>query len=326
VTALTDQESRWVAGVASRLRLVQSDTIGATPAQRRDYLNEELSRHLKEIPPGSRRRYVEALLARFPVAGQTLRATESPPVPALPEETFAQLLERFLKATQELPGAKRAEVADRLAGAGLAKADPGVTALEMIEDLREGLGLEAENQPPGTVVLRAMDELRQGLGLASDQPLRLVRLVQLALLLVEVFQRLDQMALATLRETSPKSSLLKRPQDFRSAAAQSLTREESSLEPQARMVVDLLAAILKAFADGGRDFGASYVQRMSPSAIRDVVLTEGRRLPIFGKNTDELCWEKYLQLARDYETADKVNQRIRESLAAFIEKKVLRGR
>ena len=324
--ALTDQESRWVAGVASRLRLVQADTIGATPAQRREYLNEELARHLKEIPPGNRRRYVEALLARFPVAGQTVSATGPPPPSAPPPETFEQLLERFLRAARELPAPKRSEVADRLATAGLAKVDPSAMALGMIKDLREGLGLATDDQPPGTVVLKMIDELRQGLGLAADQPVRLVRLAQLALLLVEVFQRLDQMALATLRETDPKSPLLNRSQDFRTAAAQFVTREENSVEPQARMVVDLLAALLKAFADGGRDFGASYVQRMSPSAIRDVVLTEGPRLPIFGKNTDELCWEKYLQLARDYETADKVNQRIRESLAAFIKQKVLRGR
>jgi hypothetical protein len=325
VITLTEQESRWVAGLANRLRLVQADTASATPTQRREYLKEELTRHLKDTAPGNRRRYVEALLARFPV-GQTVRAAA--PAPPPPAETFELLLDRFLKAAQEQPGPKRTEVANRLAGAGLAKPDPGTTALELINDLRQGLGLATDDQPPGTEVLRMVDELRQGLGLAADQPIRLERLVQLVALLVGVFQRLDQMALEALRETAPKSPLLKRPQDFRSAAAQFLTHEESALEPQARMVVDLLAAVLKAFADGGRDFGAKYVQRMSPAAIRDVVLAEGRKgvLPIFGKSTDELCWEKYLQLAKDYETADKVNQRIRECLAAFIEQKVLRGR
>jgi hypothetical protein len=306
VIALTEQESRWVAGVANRLRLVHADTTSATPAQRREYLNEEITRHLKEVAPGNRRRYVEALLARFPVAGQTLRAAAlpAPPPPPPPQETLEQLLERFLKAAHDLPEPKRSEVANRLAAEGLAKVDPEAVVQEVMDELRQGLGLPADHQP------------------------RLQRLVQLALLLVKGLQGLDQMALATLRGIDPKSSLLKRPPFSAGAAAKFLTQEESSLEPEARMVVDLLAALLKAFADGGRDFGAQYVQRMSPAAIRDVVLAEGKRsvIPGFGKNTEELCWDKYLQLAKDYETADKVNQRIRECLVTFIEQKVLRSR
>lgn len=47
---------------------------------------------------------------------------------------------------------------------------------------------------------------------------------------------------------------------------------------------------------------------------------------IFGKNKKERCWDKYVRLAKDFETADLVDRRIRDCLAAFAEKKVLGGR
>ena len=128
-----------------------------------------------------------------------------------------------------------------------------------------------------------------------------------------------------MKELSPRSSLLKRPQDFRNAVAQFLTQDEASMEPQVRVVASLLGALLAAMLGGGKDFGRQYVERLSPSAIEDVVMGEGG-VGIFGKNKKERCWDKYVRLAKDFETADLVDRRIRDCLAAFAEKKVLGGR
>src|ERR1700681_1212555 len=70
VTVLTEQESNWVSELAGRLRLIQADAAATTPEKRREFLQEEVARNFKPLPPANRKRFLEALLARFPVAGQ----------------------------------------------------------------------------------------------------------------------------------------------------------------------------------------------------------------------------------------------------------------
>jgi len=305
--ALTGEESGWITEVAGRLRLIQVDADTAAPEQRREYLNEEIARSFKGVAPAQRKRYLEALHACFPVAGQMV-TTSAPapaaartPAPAPVPETFEQLMERFLKAAKELPDPQRVEVAKRLGEADLTWVDKDKAVLEITDELRQGLGLPADRQP------------------------NLRNLVQLCARLVKEFQELDKTAVNTMKELAPRSSLLKRPQDFRNAVGQFLTQDEASLEPQVRVVTSLLFALLAAMLGGGKDFALQYVRRLSPPAIEDVVEGEGGG-SIFGKNKKERCWDKYVRLAKDYETSDLVDRRIRDCLAAFVEKTVLGGR
>src|ERR1017187_3685321 len=149
--ALTDEESGRINEVAGRLRLIQADAASGTVEQRREYLNEEIARNFKGVAPAQRKRYLEALHARFPVAGQMVTTPAPSPAPTLPEpapaptpETFEQLLERFLKAAKELPDPKRAEVVKRLGEAGLACAGNDKAGVEIFEEVGERAGL-----PPG---------------------------------------------------------------------------------------------------------------------------------------------------------------------------------
>src|ERR1017187_10901967 len=152
--ALTDEESGRINEVAGRLRLIQADAASGTVEQRREYLNEEIARNFKGVAPAQRKRYLEALHARFPVAGQIVRTPAPAPAPALTPapapapETFEQLMERFLKAAKELPDPKRAEVVTRLGEAGLVCAGNDKVVLEITEELWQGLGLPAGQTPP----------------------------------------------------------------------------------------------------------------------------------------------------------------------------------
>src|ERR1017187_1339735 len=153
--ALTDEESGRINEVAGRLRLIQADAASGTVEQRREYLNEEIARNFKGVAPAQRKRYLEALHARFPVAGQIVRTPAPAPVPTPPAlapapapETFEQLMERFLKAAKELPDPKRAEVVKRLGEAGLVCAGNEKPVLEITEELWQGLGLPAGQTPP----------------------------------------------------------------------------------------------------------------------------------------------------------------------------------
>src|SRR5437773_9597751 len=150
--------------MANRLRLIQSDAASAAPKARRDLLHEEVSRSLKDIPAASRKGYLEALLARFPVAGQLAKSAPAAlpvatPVPV--DETAERVLERFLAAAAKLSEEKRAELAKRLSEAGLTWVDRSALVLEISDELRPKLGLQADQQP------------------------RLTRVVELAVFLVE---------------------------------------------------------------------------------------------------------------------------------------------
>jgi hypothetical protein len=307
-TALTEQESAWVTEVAGRLRFLQADAALASSDERLEFFGEELTRSLKPVAPADRKRLLEALLARFPVRGQ-VPANPVPIAPSVlapappPPETFEQVVDRLMAAAAGVSPQQRVQAAKRLTGAGLASADAGAPVLEIPKELQQALGLPADQQP------------------------KLQNAVKLCALLLDAVQRLDQTALATLRELAPRSSLMKRPQDFRTVAAAYLTGEQVDLlEPYLRMITGLLGALMAGMLGGGRDFGRHFVERLSPMAIEDVVVGEGGGSSLFGKKKKELCWERYVLLCKDFETADLVERRLRDCLAGFVERKVLSAR
>ena len=303
-TTLTAQESGWIHEVAGRLRLIQSDTAQVESGRRAEFLQEEVERSLKHVPPANRKRFIEALLARFPVAGKVV-SSFSPvpaavpvpvPVPVPVAESPAETLERFLAVVPKLSEEQRSELVQRLLGSELLRAYRSALVLETSEESQRALGLLAGQQP------------------------RLERIMQLTVLLLDVVARLDQTALKTLEALAPRSPLLKRNESVRKAAARFLVGEVETVEPQLREAFGLMAASLVAPLSGGRAFGQSYVERFSPVAIEDVVTAEGGG-GVFG-NKKERCWNRYCDLARDFATAELVDRKIKECLAAVVQKTV----
>jgi hypothetical protein len=244
------------------------------------------------------------LLARFPVAGQVPAAVvQTTPAPTAPSEDFETLLERFLRAATQLSEEKRGDVAKRLGAAGLTWVDNEALVLEVSRELSKGLGLP-ENQQP-----------------------RLKSVVHLCVMLVDLVNRLDQTAILTMQKLAPKSPLLKRPQEFKSAVAQFLSGQKESLDPEVRMVSSLVAWLLAGMIGGVMDFGRQHVERISPSAIDDVVTGEGKvGLGFMGPNKKERCWDRYCLLSNEMDTPDLVARRIRDCIATFVEKEALRAR
>jgi len=298
-TTLTEEESEWVNNCAGRLRLIQADASTTAAENRREYLKEEIGRNFSSVAPANRKRLLRALLARFPVAGQCLEKNSSvsapPPVKSVPE-TVDQTLEKLLAAAAGLSAEKRGEVSKRLAEAGLAWVDHDAIILEISEDMRKRLGLQPGQQP------------------------HLTKVVELAVFLVEAMVLLDQNALRTMRELSPRSALLNRAEDFRSTASRFLTGGEVSLEHQWTAIRSLLGSLLAAIQGGGKDFGRQMVERMSPSSIEEVIVSEGGKL--FGPNKKERCWDRYQDLFEDISTSDLIDRKIKECLAAFVERTV----
>lgn len=302
-TALTEEENEWITQCAGRLRLIQADAATMPVEKRRQYLKEELGQTFQDVAPANRKRFLDALLARFPVAGQVVNsASPQPapaPVPVAPKpapETFDQTLERVLAEIPKLPEEKRQEISKRFAEAGIVQANREALVVEVSDELRKRLGLPADRQP------------------------HLSRVVELAVFLVEAIVLLDQNALRTMRDLSPRSPLLSRPEDFRKTAARFLTDEDGKLDSQWNSIRGLLGGLLAAMQGGGKDFGRQFVESMSPNAIEDVIVSEGGKL--FGPNKKERCWDRYKDLCENMSTPDLVNRKIKECLAAFVERTV----
>jgi hypothetical protein len=296
VTVLTDQERSWIDDLSHRLRLIEGDAAEANPEHRREFLQEEVVRSLKNVPPVDRKRFLEALLRRFPVAGQVAKLAPQPPpapsaAPVPRTESPQEILERFIAATEKLPEERRIELAKRLADAGLAWVDRDALVMEISGELRQKLPIQADQQP------------------------RLKRLVELSLLLIDLLHRLDQLALTTLRELSPRSPLLKRPQDFRNAVGRFLVSENESLEPHLQVMRGLVAALLAAINSSGKEFGRQYIDLISPAAIEEVVVGG----TMFGPTKKERCWDKYTQLSDGFASPDLIDRKLKECMAKFVE-------
>jgi hypothetical protein len=303
VTLLSDQETSWINDLAGRLRLIQGDASSVDAKQRCEFLQEEVERSLKNVALANRKRFLQALLARFPVAGRVVSSLTPPPVaapasppPAPVDETPEQLLERLLAMLPELSEEKRSDLARQLFESELVRAYRSALVLEISEESQRALGLQAGQQP------------------------RLERIVQTTVVFLQALSGLDQSALKTLEVLSSRSPLLQRSESLRGATTRYLVGEGESLELTVRTTRNLWSALLEGFGHGPRDFGKQYVERFSPSEIESVVKAEGGG-GVFGRNMKERCWDKYCDLAKDYATADLVDRRIKDCVAAVVQRK-----
>jgi hypothetical protein len=305
MTALTEQETGWINEVTGRLRLIQADTAQLDAAKRSEFLQEEVERSFKNVAPANRQRLLEALLARFPVAGKTTGsvspAVASAPASVPPPLSPAALLDKFLAALPALPENERSELTKRLLASGLTPAPTAAAG-----------------------PLNLSEETQRALGLAPGQSASPERLAQLAVLLLDALSRLDQTGLKTAEVLSPRSSLLKRNESVRRAAGRFLTGETDSVETPLREVAGLLGALLAGALGGGRVFGQQYLERFSPTAIEDVVTAEGGG-GMFGPSKKERCWDRYVDLARDFATPDLVDRRVKECLASVAQRTLEKG-
>jgi hypothetical protein len=303
-TTLTDDELDKVNQCAGRLRLIQSDSAALPPERRREYLHDEISQSFKDASPANRKRLLEALLARFPLAGRVPTDTSpAAPVAAAPETPEA-LLERFLKLSAESSEQQKAGFAKRLSEAGYAAA--------------------AGNVPAG---VELTDLMRQRLGLQPGRDPNLQRLMEVTAIMLQTLHDLDRAAMLTLKEMLPRAALLNRQKGFWGAPGQYMAGDTQEIEAFFRLVSALLGGMLAAMLGGGRDFGRQFVEKFSPAAIEQVVEGEGggSMIPGLGKSRAERCWEKYKMLSKDIATPDLVDKWVKDCLGKFVDARTRTG-
>jgi hypothetical protein len=159
-----------------------------------------------------------------------------------------------------------------------------------------------------------MDKLRKELGLRPEQEPRPARVAELAASLVELVCKMDQAALAALKQMSPRNPFL-RAEALRRLLGQFVLADQAPSALCTRAFEALVGAMLKALMEGGSEFGRKYLERMSPEMIFQVATIDAK----FYDNKGELAWRRYKELAEDYATPEQINKHVREAMGASID-------
>lgn len=299
---MSKDELRRVTATANRLRLVQIDFADENAEARRKFLSEEIERALSAIVPGKRRAFLEELMARFP--------TWDPNVELTSPEGDTAILPRAGDQELQDPGFLVTRLVDLI---------PTLSDEErqvLIERLREaGLAPRVQQGWPEEGAKALGSQLQMGDQESVDMP----RLLSLTSMLVEFVQSLDQLAWETWRRMAPRSTI-RRP-----ARLQSTIRRFVGADPEAphdlisqdlNKLRRLLASLISAVGQAGRQIASGYLKGFSPSEIELLVKTEAGGLwkSLIQKSPAAKCWEKYVELAAQL-TEESIE---REIVAAIV--------
>lgn len=301
-TALTDKESDLVNALASRLRLVQADLAQAGSEERRLSLKDEVNHALKNVPATDRRRLLQGLLLRFPVAGQTVGSVAPAPTPAVPAErepeTPDELFQRFLALCREIPADKRAQWTQQLASAGMVQ-------------------VQTQKAQPSVEI---PVELLKAIGLSEEQPPQVDRVFQLVGKLTDLLLKLDQGTNKTMEQLGVRRRIVGEKKGLSEAFNGYLTGKRQTPESELQAFSSCLGSLVTGMLVGPRNYGNDFLRRCSPEAIEEVVKAEGRHG--FRRSFELCCWEKYKDLARGFATADLIDRHIKDCMAKVIRSKL----
>jgi hypothetical protein len=285
---LTD-DSKWVNGLAARLRVLQVNFADEQPALRQGYIVDEIERALKELPSNRRKNCLMILAEQFP-AWQS--GAEPEPVTAgkISPPTAEAVLDQLIDLARELPEAARADMIKKLEAAGLA---PKVKAPAMLE---------------------LTPEAQRKLGLAPEDRLDGERAAKLLGCLTDVTLALDQLVWVLWKQMAPKSNI-RREADISRLLGPYLKGDPETSTPLVLQALErtrrLIAALLGGIGGAGRSYAAKYTQRFGPEAILSLAqLDKG-----FMKSLEVNAWEKFVYLSKQYANEPAIEGELQEAIA-----------
>jgi hypothetical protein len=272
------EQSRTLAAVANRLRMVQHDLADQPPAARADGLAAELARGLSDVAPAQRPAFLEALRRHFPV----WNADDAPGAGAGRDEDPRWLVAQLTRAAEGLDEKQRQRLGARLSRIGLSAPPPARSfSDEATAEFRRRLKLDADA--------------------AVDPDLAL----DLAGRLAECLASLNKVAWPTWREINPRSRL-RGPADLRQEMARRLAQGKTpeELDADLERLRQLVAALVGAIRGAGSEYAQRYLERFTVRAIESLVDVEGIGLLV---NRDVRCWRKFKELSQglDRETIER---------------------
>ncbi len=280
--------------------MVQVDFADQGSDVRKEYLAEEVERASSSVAPEQRQEFLKALMEQFPSwdakvevqlrkEDTTERTTTDQKELQDPNFLVARLIER----SAELGDSERKVLAQRLKEAGLATVSQGAWPTEAEAQLRQALRLTEPTIDP----VRALELV----GMLSDFALRL-----------------DQLCWGSWRRISPKSNI-RQDKKLQETLKRNIVGDPDV--PRGQVATDLeklrqlIASLVSAVGQAGRQFANRHVARFSPHEIESLATLEGGGFLV---SKDTKCWRKYVELADALNEAAIENE-IMETIANYAE-------
>jgi hypothetical protein len=293
------EETRWASGMAARLRVLQANGSEAAPGQQQEFMAEELERGLKEVVPSKRRAFLQALADRFPVWQMAALTAQGPAVtPDIVEDTPERRLEALLQIAGKLSSEERTEFSARLMSAGFA------------------IGHSSG-------ALQSTPELQKALG-ATDGELNGDRAVKLLAITAGLGLMIDQVVWNVWKQLAPKTNVARTASDVRALMRRYLAGDSEVSSQQISQALEqsrrLTASLLMSVGGAGRTFAKKQQERFSPQEITELAKMEKKAWEAL----DKRCWEKYVELFREFGDEAAIDGEIQQSIAKYAEQ-VMQG-
>lgn len=296
----TGNVNHWAAGVAKRLKIIQSNWAEEDLEVRQDYIRQEVSRSLERVSSSDRPAHLKALQRYFP-------ARETPQTMVVKETakplTLDDSCSTFISLLRTADEDQKAMVMKRLEAAGV-----------VVGDREDSSGSDDEMLDLGPDVIRRL-RLKPGSQINS------ARVLKLLVHLLDAVLSIDDLVWNLWMKIAPNSSIKRKHRaDLRTQIGAYLTNSPeisfSDVSESMDMSRRVNTSLLGALGPLGRNFAARHSAKFSPAAIEEAVDLEGGGGFLKAKAVQ--CWQKYVDLASDMdETA--VNQLLNEQLSSYAE-------
>ncbi len=301
MSKFTQEEIKWATQTAAQLRFLQADCTDVDPAERENFLHDEIRRGLRDVVREKQPRYLEALAEQFPTGEGGGRDRPLPadgqsasPAELTPEELLAQMV----KIAPLLPPRKLREFGLQLQQAGYLELQ--TTTLQ-------------DAPPPELLKRFPMDEFAQ---------VDIQRLYRLLTALADFVLSLDQLGWGLWKAMSPRSQIRRDATfdgDIRKAGGRYLSGDTEVSIGQITQIIDrlrqLVAGLIGAIGPAGRSFSQRHLARFGPDAIKDLAAQESGGM---FANAEQKNWRKYVQLAKDL-NEDSIESEMVECVARYAE-------
>lgn len=289
-----------VAAVCNRLRAVQADFADAPPLVRQRYLADEIQRALKDIVPDQRPAFLAALERQFPA--WEAPASAAAPVQQITTETDQRelqdpsyLVRRLCEMTGSMSDEQRQVVIRHLDQAGLL---PPAGVVPWPDDL--------------------MQAMRAKLQVGEQKRIDPIRLLEVMVGLVDFASTLQQLASQTWRTLAPNSEIRPRAGTLQGLVAKYASGDPSASRQQVNQELErlrqLLASLIAAVGDAGRQVASTFTSRFSPNEIKTAAASEGGMFV----SVEAKCWRKFVELW-DAQDEHALEMEVRDAIAKFTE-------
>lgn len=272
---------------------------------RDEQLRDEVQRAVSSMQPHDRERFLKDLTEQFPVWNDGV--TVAAPAPVMQAKVVEikdpkVLADRLFEAARGLNPVERAEIAAKLAGAGL---------IQEKQVLVGGGGGGAADVPAS-----AAGEMKKVLGLPPDATLDAARVAEITSMLSEFVIKLEPWAVQFWREVAPDAKNAYY-QVLNKELGKYMARDESVSKEQVSDAVydlrSLVSLMLKGIAEAGKQFSRDHMQRYSVD-----VITRDSPAGSFVTSKDVQCWKHYQKLMEGVDGA-AIEKRLKALLAKDVD-------